>query len=136
MNWQEIDWINDSKATNYDAAEVGLSAVDSPVILIEGGEAKKGDDTAWINRIKEKAVSVLLIGDAAEAFSKRLKEENYYNFEIVETMEKAIKRSAEIAPKLGAKVVLLSPACASFDQYQSFEHRGEDFRQLCLQLKG
>jgi len=136
MNWQEIDWINDSKATNYDAAEVGLSAVDSPVILIAGGEAKKGDDTAWINRIKEKAVSVLLIGDAAEAFSKRLIDENYSNFEIVETMEKAVKKSAEIASKLGAKVVLLSPACASFDQYQSFEHRGEDFRQLCLELKG
>ncbi|CAD5969575.1 UDP-N-acetylmuramoylalanine--D-glutamate ligase [Planktothrix tepida] len=136
MTWQGIDWINDSKATNYDAAEVGLAAVDSPVILIAGGEAKKGDDTAWIYRIKEKVASVLLIGDAAEAFSQRLKAENYFNFEIVETLEKAIQKASEIAPKLGAKVVLLSPACASFDQYQSFEHRGEHFRQLCLELKG
>ncbi len=135
ITWQGIDWINDSKATNYDAAEVGLSAVDAPVILIAGGEAKKGEDTAWINQIKSKAVSVLLIGDAAEAFAKRLTEENYSNFEIVETMEKAIIRSSEIAPKLGAKVVLLSPACASFDQYQSFEHRGDHFRQLCLELQ-
>ncbi len=135
MNWQGIDWINDSKATNYDAAEVGLSAVDATVILIAGGEAKQGDDTAWINRIKSKAISVLLIGDAAEAFAKRLTEENYSKFEIVETMEKAIIKSSEIAPKLGAKVVLLSPACASFDQYQSFEHRGDHFRQLCLELQ-
>ena len=134
MNWQEIDWINDSKATNYDAAEVGLSAVESPVILIAGGEAKKGDDSTWIHRIQEKAVSVLLIGDAAEAFSQRLKQENYLNFEIVETMEKAVEKAADLAPQLGAKVVLLSPACASFDQYQSFEHRGEHFRQLCLDL--
>jgi UDP-N-acetylmuramoylalanine--D-glutamate ligase len=50
-------------------------------------------------------------------------------------METAIKKSSEIAPKLDAKVVLLSPACASFDQYQSFEHRGDHFRQLCLELK-
>jgi UDP-N-acetylmuramoylalanine--D-glutamate ligase len=135
MTWQGIDWINDSKATNYDAAEVGLSAVDAPVILIAGGEAKQGEDRAWINQIKSKAVSVLLIGDAAEAFAKRLIEENYSNFEIVETMEKAIIKSSEIAPKLGAKVVLLSPACASFDQYQSFEHRGDHFRQLCLELQ-
>ncbi|MGL5131065.1 MAG: UDP-N-acetylmuramoyl-L-alanine--D-glutamate ligase [Planktothrix sp.] len=135
LTWQGIDWINDSKATNYDAAEVGLSAVNAPVILIAGGEAKQGEDTAWINQIKSKAVSVLLIGNAAEAFAKRLKEENYSNFEIVETMEKAIIRSSEIAAKLGAKVVLLSPACASFDQYQSFEHRGDHFRQLCLELQ-
>jgi UDP-N-acetylmuramoylalanine--D-glutamate ligase len=135
ITWQGIDWINDSKATNYDAAEVGLSAVDAPVILIAGGEAKQGEDRAWINQIKSKAVSVLLIGDAAEAFAKRLIEENYSNFEIVETMEKAIIKSSEIAPKLGAKVVLLSPACASFDQYQSFEHRGDHFRQLCLELQ-
>ncbi|MFM6190822.1 MAG: UDP-N-acetylmuramoyl-L-alanine--D-glutamate ligase [Planktothrix sp.] len=134
MTWQGIDWINDSKATNYDAAEVGLSAVESPVILIAGGEAKKGNDSAWIHRIQEKAVSVLLIGDAAEAFSQRLKQENYLNFEIVETMEKAVEKAADLAPQLGAKVVLLSPACASFDQYQSFEHRGEHFRQLCLDL--
>jgi UDP-N-acetylmuramoylalanine--D-glutamate ligase len=134
MTWQEIDWINDSKATNYDAAEVGLSAVESPVILIAGGEAKKGDDSTWIHRIQEKAVSVLLIGDAAEAFSQRLKQENYLNFEIVETMEKAVEKAADLAPQLGAKVVLLSPACASFDQYQSFEHRGDHFRQLCLEL--
>ncbi|MGL4502581.1 MAG: glutamate ligase domain-containing protein, partial [Planktothrix sp.] len=135
LTWQGIDWINDSKATNYDAAEVGLSAVNAPVILIAGGEAKQGEDTAWINQIKSKAVSVLLIGNAAEAFAKQLKEENYSNFEIVETMEKAIIKSSEIAAKLGAKVVLLSPACASFDQYQSFEHRGDHFRQLCLELQ-
>lgn len=136
ISWQEIDWINDSKATNYDAAEVGLAAVNAPVILIAGGEPKKGDDSRWIKIIQEKAAFVLLIGEAAEAFSQRLKQENYQNFEMVETMDNAVKKASEIAPKLGAKVVLLSPACASFDQYQSFEHRGEHFRELCLQLKG
>ncbi|NJN86318.1 MAG: hypothetical protein HC881_08390, partial [Leptolyngbyaceae cyanobacterium SL_7_1] len=54
-------------------------------------------------------------------------------YEIVETMDRAIDRAAELAQQLHAPIVLLSPACASFDQYQSFEHRGDHFRTLCLQ---
>lgn len=132
--WEGIDFINDSKATNYDAAEVGLVSVKSPVILIAGGEAKAGDDTNWIAKIKDKAACVLLIGTAAPTFAKRLQEEGYQNYEIVETMEKAVPRSAELAKHYQASVVLLSPACASFDQYANFEQRGDHFRQLCLEL--
>jgi UDP-N-acetylmuramoylalanine--D-glutamate ligase len=130
-NWQGIDFINDSKATNYDAAEVGLASVQSPAILIAGGEAKAGDDTAWLAQIQAKAAAVLLIGNAAPAFAQRLQEVGYSNYHIVETMENALPMSAELAKKHQASVVLLSPACASFDQYPNFEMRGEDFRQLC-----
>jgi UDP-N-acetylmuramoylalanine--D-glutamate ligase len=130
--WENIDFINDSKATNYDAAEVGLASVKSPVILIAGGEAKAGDDTAWLAKIKAKAAVVLLIGSAAPSFAKRLEEVGYDSYEIVETMEKAVKRSPELAKQHQASVVLLSPACASFDQYPNFEARGDDFRMLCL----
>jgi len=129
-----VRYINDSKATNYDAAEVGLNAVDAPVVLIAGGEAKQGDDTGWLNQIKKKAAAVLLIGEAGEAFSKRLEEVGYQDYQIVETMENAVKTAVNLAPAKGAKVVLLSPACASFDQYQNFEQRGDDFRKWCLQM--
>jgi UDP-N-acetylmuramoylalanine--D-glutamate ligase len=132
--WQGIDFINDSKATNYDAAQVGLASVKSPAILIAGGEAKEGDDRTWIATIHQKAAAVLLIGSAASLFAKRLDEANYSRYEIVETMEQAIARSAQLAPQLGAAVVLLSPACASFDQYPNFEQRGDHFRQLCREL--
>jgi UDP-N-acetylmuramoylalanine--D-glutamate ligase len=132
--FQGINFINDSKATNYDAAEVGLASVNAPVILIAGGEAKEGNDLAWIEQIKQKAVTVLLIGDAAPTFAKRLTECGYDSFEIVETMANAVTRSVELAKEKNAGVVLLSPACASFDRYRSFEHRGDDFRQLCQQL--
>ena len=129
------NFINDSKATNYDAAQVGLAAVDSPAILIAGGEAKAGDDTAWIETIKEKASHVLLIGEAAPQFAQRLQDCGYHSYEIVTTMENAVARAAEIAQQdQDIPIVLLSPACASFDQYQSFEHRGEHFRQLCQNL--
>ncbi|MBE9012248.1 UDP-N-acetylmuramoyl-L-alanine--D-glutamate ligase [Pseudanabaenaceae cyanobacterium LEGE 13415] len=131
--WQGIDFINDSKATNYDAAEVGLVAVKAPVILIAGGEPKIGEDQAWLNVIQEKAAFVLLIGEAASTFAKRLDEIGYSNYEEVGTMERAVMRSTELAKQYSAQVVLLSPACASFDQYQNFEQRGDHFRQLCLE---
>ncbi|HEY9618195.1 MAG TPA: UDP-N-acetylmuramoyl-L-alanine--D-glutamate ligase [Microcoleaceae cyanobacterium] len=132
--WQGVDYINDSKATNYDAAQVGLASVNSPAILIAGGEAKIGDDSLWIDTIREKAAAVLLIGDAAPSFAQRLQESGYSNYEIVETMERAVQRSPELAKQTNASVVLLSPACASFDQYQNFEQRGDHFRQLCQAL--
>jgi UDP-N-acetylmuramoylalanine--D-glutamate ligase len=132
--YEGVDYINDSKATNYDAADVGLTAVKAPVILIAGGEAKEGDDLAWLATIQQKAAAVLLIGAAADRFAVRLKSVGYTNFEIVETMQNAVTRSSELAKQHQAKVVLLSPACASFDRYTSFEHRGDDFRQLCQAL--
>jgi UDP-N-acetylmuramoylalanine--D-glutamate ligase len=128
------NFINDSKATNYDAAQVGLASVKTPAILIAGGEAKAGDDTIWLKTIQTQAIHVLLIGEAAPAFAQRLQQVGYEAWEIVETMENAVSRAAELVKSLNAAVVLLSPACASFDQYRSFEHRGEHFRQLCEQL--
>ncbi len=131
--WRGVDYINDSKATNYDAADVGLTAVDAPVILIAGGEPKEGEDTTgWLANIQQKVAAVLLIGQAADLFAQRLQAGGFDRYEIVKTMAKAVPRSAELAAEHQAKVVLLSPACASFDQYRSFEERGDDFRKLCL----
>jgi UDP-N-acetylmuramoylalanine--D-glutamate ligase len=130
--WRGVEFVNDSKATNYDAAAVGLAAVKAPVILIAGGEAKIGDDAAWIATIQHKAAAVVLIGNAAPTFAQRLAQVGYDNYEIVETMERAVPRSADLAIQHQAAVVLLSPACASFDQFENFEQRGDRFRQLCL----
>jgi UDP-N-acetylmuramoylalanine--D-glutamate ligase len=131
-SWQGVNYINDSKATNYDAADVGLTAVDAPVILIAGGEPKEGDDASWLANIQKKAAAVLLIGEAALQFAQRLQAVGFDRYEIVETMASAVSRSAILAAQYQARVVLLSPACASFDQYRSFEERGDNFRQLCL----
>ncbi|WAL60284.1 UDP-N-acetylmuramoyl-L-alanine--D-glutamate ligase [Thermocoleostomius sinensis] len=132
--WNGLQFINDSKATNYDAAQVGLSSVEAPAILIAGGDAKAGDDTGWIATIKAKAAAVLLIGSAAPIFAQRLEQMGYTKYEIVETMDRAVVRAAELGQYHQAKVVLLSPACASFDQYSNFEERGDHFRQLCQLL--
>jgi UDP-N-acetylmuramoylalanine--D-glutamate ligase len=132
--WQGIEFINDSKATNYDAAQVGLESVEAPVILIAGGDPKVGEDQLWIQSIQAKVAFVLLIGKAAPTFAQRLQASGFHHYESVDTMEKAVPRAAELAQEWGAKGVLLSPACASFDQYQSFEHRGDHFRSLCQNL--
>jgi UDP-N-acetylmuramoylalanine--D-glutamate ligase len=132
--YQGVAFINDSKATNYDAAEVGLAAVDGPVILIAGGEAKEGNDRAWLQAIQQKVAMVLLIGKAAPFFAERLAQVGYAAVEIVETLDQAVNRSLELIPQLQPNVVLLSPACASFDQYPNFEVRGDHFRQLCQDL--
>ena len=130
----QTDFINDSKATNYDAAIVGLNAVPTPAIAIAGGKPKAGDDGAWLAAIAAKVTKLLLIGEAAPTFAERLTASGYEHFEIVETLAVAVPRAAQLAESLQAKVVLLSPACASFDRYGSFEERGEHFRQLCLAL--
>lgn len=133
--WRKIDFINDSKATNYDAAQVGLASVAAPSILIAGGEAKAGDDALWMQTICERAAVVLLIGKAAPTFAQRF-EQIGQPYEIVETMAQAVRRGAVLAEQLGAQNVLLSPACASFDQYSDFEQRGAHFGQLCQEILG
>jgi UDP-N-acetylmuramoylalanine--D-glutamate ligase len=131
---QGVKFINDSKATNYDAAFMGLQAIDGSAILIAGGEPKIGEPQVWLELIKQKAAAVLLIGKAAPEFAELLKSVNYPNYEIVETLEAAIPRALDLALKLKVNHVLFSPACASFDQFANFEQRGDRFRELCLSL--
>lgn len=131
---QGVTFINDSKATNYDAAQVGLSSLSAPAILIAGGEPKTGDDRAWLDTIQRQAAAVFLIGAAAAAFAERLTAIGYTNYECVETLDRAVEQGYALAQQQGITTVLLSPACASFDQYCSFEARGEHFRELCQAL--
>lgn len=124
-------WINDSKATNYDAALTGLEAVADPIILICGGQAKEGDPKGWLDLIQRKVAHVLLIGAAVELFASLFDQINFSNYTIVHTLDRAVECSIERSVNLAAKSVLFSPSCASFDQYDNFEARGEHFRQLC-----
>ncbi|PSO47884.1 MAG: UDP-N-acetylmuramoyl-L-alanine--D-glutamate ligase [Cyanobacteria bacterium SW_9_44_58] len=127
-----VPFINDSKATNYEAAWVGLSSVPAPAILIAGGQAKDGNDQDWFQLIKQKTSAVLLIGEATPQFAQRLEEMDYHAYSLVETMESAVAEAVAKVQQQQGTVVLLSPACASFDQYDNFEQRGDHFRNLCL----
>ena len=130
-----ITWFNDSKATNYDAAAVALEALDAPLVVLAGGQAKQGDASGWLQRLQERASAVVLFGASRAAFAQLLHDSGYRG-RVLETdgLAQAVPLARAIAQELSTGTVLLSPACASFDQYSDFEARGEHFRQLVLAL--
>jgi UDP-N-acetylmuramoylalanine--D-glutamate ligase len=130
-----VTWFNDSKATNYDAAEVALRALAGPLVVLAGGEAKQGDATSWISGLQREAPAVVLFGAAQAAFAQLLREANYSGqVHSVDGLMEAVPLARQLAASHGCSAVLLSPACASFDQYQDFEARGEHFRTLVQSL--
>ena len=121
------DYINDSKATNSQSVEQALSRFDNVHIILGGRMKENGIDSLvkYFGKIKR----AFLIGEAAEPFRKILNEHNVWN-KISYTIDQALKDSREFLKKdADVKVVLLSPACASFDQFSSFEERGDYFKK-------
>ena len=133
----EIDgvrWVNDSKATNTAAARRALTAYDAPLHLILGGSLKgERFDEFALDVARANVVTAYLIGEAAEPLSEDL---GYASvpFLLSVTLDRAVAEAASAAQP--GDVVLLSPACASYDQFRDFEHRGEEFRRLVENLKG
>ncbi len=122
---------NDSKATNYDAAETALEAIEKPSIVIAGGRAKTGNPIGWITSIKYKACAVILFGESSRKLNNILKDAGFKgDIYCCQSLNKAVKIVFEIASKNQAKSILFSPACASFDQYKDYEERGESFKKL------
>ena len=122
-----VRFVNDSKATNADAAARALACYDE-IYWIAGGKAKAGGIESlapYFPRIKH----AYLIGDAMDAFAATLGSQVPFTKSMtLEAAMMAAARDAEAAA--GAPVVLLSPACASFDQFRDFEHRGEEFKRV------
>ena len=127
-----VSFVNDSKATNSDAAAMALSSFEQ-IYWIAGGLAKEGG-IEGLRHLFANVEKAYLIGEAAPEFAATLG--NEVPFEISQTIELAVKRAAEDAASEGNAnpVVLLSPACASFDQFANFELRGEAFRQVVNDL--
>ena len=128
----ETDYYNDSKATNPEASIVAINSfTGKKVVLIAGGRDKKTTLKDFIAAVKEKISKVILIGEATERFKNELSDNGYMNIVNSKTLEEAI----DIASLDKPNVVLLSPACASFDMFESYEKRGEAFRNYVLSKK-
>ena len=128
---ENLKFYNDSKATNFDSSIIGLKAVSSPVVLIAGGMHKKGDSFFWTEQVKQSTNGLVLFGISATHLKAIVQNSSYDGTLVVkETLEEATKASIEIAKKTHSKSVLFSPACASFDQYQNYEERGNHFKNL------
>ncbi len=126
----KVLYINDSKATNADAAEKALLSL-TDIYWILGGRAKAGGIEP-LRPLFPKIVKAYLVGEAAEVFAKTIGEAIPYEF--CGTLDKAVDAATRDAEKSTTKmpIVLLSPACASFDQFADFEKRGDKFRELAL----
>ena len=125
-NVNGVDFYNDSKATNVDATVKALQSFDKGVRLILGGKDKGSDYTVLAPLLRERAAAVYTIGAAARKIEQQLA--NTVPIRQCETLEVAVERAAEEAH--AGDTVLLAPACASFDQFQSYEHRGRTFAEL------
>lgn len=124
-----ITFYNDSKATNPEASIVAIdSFIDTDVALILGGRDKNTDLTQMCESINKHIKTVLLIGEATDRFEKNLIKNGFSNIIKEDSLESAIDKAIELNPN----VVLLSPACASFDMFKSYEHRGEVFKEYVL----
>jgi len=127
-----IAYINDSKATNADAAARALACY-RPIYWIAGGQAKEGG-LAGLEEYFDRIARCYLIGESAAAFARQI--DNVCPTVICRTLESAVKQAHKDAQAKGDRdaVVLLSPAAASWDQFASFEARGDRFRELVLSL--
>ena len=127
-----VKYYNDSKATNPDAAIQGILAMRSPTILIGGGYDKGNEYDEWIESFGGKVRKLVLIGATADKIEKCAREHGFTDSVRCGSFEEALKYCAEEAKE--GENVLLSPACASWDMFPSYEVRGDRFREFVLNI--
>src|SRR5581483_4733255 len=126
-----VRYVNDSKATNAAAARRGLAAYDAPLHVILGGSVKGEDFTAFARELPQTVRTIHLIGEATADLARAFDSAGR-SYAPAGDLATALAH-ARAAARPG-DIVLLSPACASFDQFESFEHRGDVFRRLVEEL--
>ncbi|MFE8601378.1 UDP-N-acetylmuramoyl-L-alanine--D-glutamate ligase [Archangium violaceum] len=125
-----VEWVNDSKATNVDSVLVALRAFQKDVLLIAGGKGKGAPYQPMVDEGRGKVKGVLTIGQDAGTIAQAY--EGCCPVYACETLAEAVRRARALAGS--GDTVLLSPACASYDQFQNFEHRGDTFKRLVREL--
>ncbi|NJN69612.1 MAG: UDP-N-acetylmuramoyl-L-alanine--D-glutamate ligase [Nitrospira sp.] len=125
-----VRFINDSKGTNVDATLKALESIDRPILLIAGGRDKGGDFSRLASLIRRRVKRLILIGEAAPLIAKAMA--GYQPVERVGTLKEAVELAASAAER--GEVVLLSPACASFDMFVDYQDRGRQFKALVQSL--
>lgn len=128
-----VEFINDSKGTNPDASIKALEAYDKPIVLLAGGRNKGSDFTEFARKVKEKVRCLVLLGECRAELKAAVLETGFTNILEADTFDQAVKTAATVA-KTG-EIVLLSPACASWDMFRDFEERGERFKEVVTNLR-
>jgi len=131
-NQDGVDFINDSKGTNVSSVCKSLNTFDRPIILIAGGKDKNIDFSELKNILKNKVKHLILIGETRQKFRSILNDN--YDYEESDSLEEAV-RLAKFKAKTG-DIVLLSPACSSFDMFEDYIDRGNQFKSIVKRLEG
>ena len=129
----DVDYYNDSKGTNPDAAIKGIQAMLKPTVLIAGGYDKQVAFDEWIQSFDGKVRALVLIGVTAPMIAETAKQYGFNNIIMASSLEEAVVIAKKQAQ--AGDAVLLSPACASWDMFDSYEQRGDLFKQYVKQLK-
>ena len=124
-NLNNVKYYNDSKATNIDSVIAAINSFESPITLILGGLDKGADFKALRKIVKKKKISIVAYGSAAKRISKTLRDAA--NLYLTDKLKEAIEISYKVTHP--GEIVLLSPGCASYDQFLNFEERGIFFKQ-------
>jgi len=127
-----VEFYNDSKATNVDATMKAVAAFSAPIHLILGGKDKNSDYTLLSPLLRQHVRAVYTVGTAAAKIESHLR--GVVSLHSCETLDKAVSAAASAAHP--GDVVLLAPACSSFDQFESYEHRGRVFKELVAEWRG
>jgi len=126
-----VKYINDSKATNINAVWYALDSFDVPMTLILGGRDKGNDYSELAELIRKKVHTIIAIGEARPLIEEQLKTV-VPNLETAKTMNDAVRQAKKGAKR--GEIVMLSPACSSFDMYDNYEHRGNEFKKAVNRL--
>ena len=127
-----VRFVNDSKATNVDAVKRALECFDKPVVLIMGGQNKKGDFTSLKSQVRRRVKTLVAMGEAKDEIITALAGDPEKGILEAGSMEEAVEKAFGAA--VDGETVLLSPACASFDMFDNYAHRGNRFRELVEKL--
>jgi UDP-N-acetylmuramoylalanine--D-glutamate ligase len=125
-HWRGIRFYNDSKGTNVDSVVRSLESFSSPIILIAGGRDKEGSYEPLVSLVRQRVKMLVLMGEARFRLAKALG--NLSCTVVVEDMDGAVQ--VALGAAVAGDVVLLSPACSSFDHYENYKARGDHFRNL------
>lgn len=128
-----IKFINDSKATNTDAAIKALEAIDTTILLLAGGLDKGSEFDDFINAFNGKVKHMFVYGETAEILLETARKLNFNSVTKVNDLEEAVRKAYDIS--INGDTILLSPACASWDMYENFEMRGKHFKEIVAQLR-
>jgi UDP-N-acetylmuramoylalanine--D-glutamate ligase len=125
-----VKYINDSKSTNVFSTFVAIKSFSQPIILILGGRDKGSPYTPLIPLIKNNVKKIIAIGEAKKKIFAQLKDAT--DIILLDNVEAAVKKASEFS--VVGDVVMLSPACASFDQFKNYEERGKFFKKVVNSL--